>query len=53
MRRLVDSVLIVEEALLKLEVEQEGKKNEDSPCRRESSLGPHHKKNSFLGLGQN
>ena len=47
--KLVDAVLIVEEALLKLETEQEGKKNEDSPCRRESSLGSHHKKNSSWG----
>ena len=30
-------------------MEQEGKKNEDSPCRRESSLSSHHKKNPSWG----
>ena len=47
--RLVDAVLTVEEALLKLETEQEGKKNEDQPCRRKSSMGSHHKRNSSWG----
>ena len=47
--RLVDAVLVVEEALLKLETEQKEKKNEDSPCRRKLSMGSHHKKDSSWG----
>ena len=51
--RLVDAVLTVEEALLKVETEQERKKNEDTTCRRKSSMGPHHKRNSSWGWAQN
>ena len=47
--RLVDAVLTVEEALLKLETEQEGKKNEGTVCRGKSSMGSHHKRNSSWG----